>query len=324
MCTQDHMDAATLVRFYYFYESMSIYQAYYSTLRSTSPEKRNTSAALADDKPLMWVPLVFHCTKITKLKEILESGYLAPGPGKTAVSFTEARIDELDRFRERYATGRQVAIGFPRAVLERRGLFQPAYMHHSAPEVKERFREIAQQCPGFLELDDDMGALQEVRVPGNVPIADAVWILSSVRNETTGQIDEPEVNKFVAVVPVAKSFWHRSHQETMLTENVYFKPVFTKELLTGFEGQGQHYFYGSAIEGRLHQLNFPKGGPHPVRFERISIPEGWRGPCTFFQVAEFLQGEIQKHRKAGTTIEFFPRIDFQNPVPTPKAVAEER
>ena len=123
-----------------------------------------------------------------------------------------------------------------------------------------------------------------------------------------------EISKFAESLGLAISFWHRSHQEGMLTEDVYYKPAFKEELLMGFEGAGKHYFYMDAIEDRVHHLSFPHGRAHPIRFKKLSIPEGWRGPSTLFQVAEFLYAEIQKHREKGMSIEIAPRIDFKHTV----------
>jgi hypothetical protein len=263
----------------------------------------------------MWVPLVFHCTKIEKLDEIFEAKCLRPSPGKTTVSFTETRLDELDRLRERFPTSKQAALAFPRALLEKRGLFQPAYLRHSKAEVKRHFQAVAQSMPEYIELEDDLGALQEVRVPGEVPITDAVWILSSVRNEETEAIDNPSVRKFADSLGIACSFWRRNHQDEMLSEDTYYKTAIANGLLTGFHGKGQFYFLKDALENHVHELSFPAGDSHPVRFQRLSIPDGWRGPCTFFQIAEFLYGELQKHKQNGANIDIVPRINFTKEPP---------
>src|SRR5208282_2408675 len=93
----------TLIRNFYFAEAIALYQRFYDPLvRSYAPAQTELiDPGRQEDRPPTWVPLVFHCTKASKIKRILADGALKPSKNG-AVSFTEIPIGELDRMKYRH------------------------------------------------------------------------------------------------------------------------------------------------------------------------------------------------------------------------------
>lgn len=298
----------SLLRRYRFYEALALYDAYYERMANLGEK----GAHLGDALPIAWVPLVFHCTYFENLEGILKDGEIRPGKGKSYVSLTELGITELTRFRSLRPRPFEIAIGFPRSLLERKGLFQPAYLKHASPEVKSKFENLP---PGYVELKDDLGALHEVRVPGAIPIADAVWVLSSRRNEETKALDIPELAP-LKELGLAVSFWHPSHQEEMIREPVFRKVTRNADgQPESIESHGKHYL----PEMKAHienQISPPTGKPFALRFPKELRPDtlkdGWDGPFSKYEMAAFCYEELTEHFPERVS-EILPRILMEKP-----------
>lgn len=303
------------LRLYRFYEALALYDLYYD--RVDAAVERDVPSVMAQDRPLTWVPLVFHCTNLKSLQGILEDGFIHPGSDKTYVSFTELPVAELTRMRILGPRTREIAIGFPRALLETRGLFQPAYLMHLPEEIRKQFEGLP---PGYVESGDDLGALHEVRINGKISLDDAVWILSSIRNETTGKLDHPILEQCKSR-GIALSFWHSTHQEGMLQEPVYRKE--TRNAGGDIESvncSGAHYFLKDLVsvgidsslvdtirqEAKIPSGNFqecevslPVGKNFNLNFPSFasakSYPNGWTGPYSNIEMAGYFHRLIQTH-----------------------------
>ena len=160
------------------------------------------------------MPLVFHGTNLKALTRILGDGQIRPSKCSQCVSLTELPITELSRLRSLGSRVSEVAIGFPRVVLEAKGLFQPAYLKHTSDIVKEAFRNLPK---GYVEIDQDLGALHEVRVPGSIPLDDAVWILCSVATRRAKRLTiqfcysvKNEESRFPIGIQLINKRWCRS------------------------------------------------------------------------------------------------------------------
>jgi hypothetical protein len=280
-----------LLRLYRFYEALALYDAYYERAADLNDKYKPLGNAL----DMAWVPLVFHCTYLKNLKSIFTDGKLLPGEGKSYIALTELPITELTRFRSLRPKPFEIAIGFPRALLETKGLFQPAYLKHATQEVKEKFTGVP---PGYVELNQDLGALHEVRVPGSLSMNDAVWVLTAKRNEQTGSLDLPEF-KSLQDAKIALSFWDPSHQEGMIRE-----PVFRKEKrdtqgrLESVKCCGKHYLPEKKYFAEM-KISPPAGNPFTLRFPKEVRPEtltdGWEGPFSKFEMAYFFYRELEKN-----------------------------
>jgi hypothetical protein len=294
-----------LLRRYRCHEALALYDAYYERMANL----KGSNESLGDDLPIAWVPIIFHCTYFDSFKKILEDGFISPGRGKECVSFTDLSVVELTRFRTLRKKPFEVAIGFPRASLEVKGLFQPAYLKHASDAVKERFKDLPS---GYVELDDDLGALHEVRVPGNVSINDAVWVLTSDRYKETKIPGIPGVdsNKMRGL---SVSFWHPSHQAGMIREPVFRMVTWDKEgKLTSLKTCGKHYMTKSKdfVE---KMVNPPAGNSFKLRFPKElrndTLKDGWEGPFSKFEMAEFCYKELKK-QFPDRVAEIRPRINL--------------
>ncbi len=211
-------------RQYYLAEALAIYDAYYRPLVCTFPpaKHREQDASRRDDRPLTWVPIVFHCTTHRKFYDIVKSGRIKPGD-RGFVSFTEIPIGELDRMKIRHKDSPQVAIAFPRRYAESLSVAPVLYAKHHAGLRKglERIASEDLSLKPFVELDDDVSAFQELRTTMEVNIQDAVWLLTTeLGKQKTPFIQGLELFKGnYGAIPT--SYWHRSHQLGMLGEMRY-------------------------------------------------------------------------------------------------------
>jgi hypothetical protein len=279
-----------LLQKYRLYEALALYDAYYER----AADLNNKYNALGDALDMAWVPLVFHCTNFQNLDGILSDGVIQPGKDRSYVALTELTVIELTRFRALRTKPFEIAIGFPRALLESKGLFQPAYLKHATQEVKDKFSTVP---PGYVELNDDLGALHEVRVPGPLSIDDAVWALCSRRNEETKQLDLPELQP-LRERGLAVSFWHPSHQEEMIREPVFRK--LTRDAqgqIESWQSVGKHYLPGMKNHVEK-QIRPPAGNPFTLRFPKElrsdTLNDGWEGPFSKYEMAAFCFEELKK------------------------------
>jgi hypothetical protein len=156
----------------------------------------------------------------------------------------------------------------------------------------------------FANLDS------EVRVPSSLSINDAVWVLTAKRNEKTGALDLPEF-KPLQDAKIALSFWDPSHQEGMIRE-----PVFMREKrdaqgrLESVKCCGKYYLPDMKVFVEK-EISLPDGNPFTLRFPKEVRPEtltdGWQGPFSKFEMAEFFYRELVK-RHADRVKEIQPRI----------------
>lgn len=295
-----------LLRMYRLDEALALYDAYYERIENLGEKYVH----LGDALPIAWVPLIFHCTYFENLKGILHDGKLRPGEGKSYVALTELPVTELTRFRSLRPKPFEIAIGFPRAVLERKGLFQPAYLKHSTSEVRDIFKNAP---PGYVELSQDLGAMNEVRIPGPLSIDDAVWVLSSKRNEETKKLDIPEL-KPLRRLGIAVSYWHQSHQKEMIQEPVFRRVIRDEQgQLVSLESHGKHYLpkMNNHVDRKIRP---PDGKPFSLRFPKELRPDtlkdGWEGPFSKYEMAAFCYDELKKNfpERIG---EVHPRIKME-------------
>ena len=308
------------LRLFRFYEALALYELYYRKLDDSLG--RQSEPVFIEDRPITWVPLVFHGTNLKALTRILGDGQIRPSKCSQCVSLTELPITELSRLRSLGSRVSEVAIGFPRVVLEAKGLFQPAYLKHTSDIVKEAFRNLPK---GYVEIDQDLGALHEVRVPGSIPLDDAVWILCSVRDEESKKVNDPVLLQ-CQERGIALSYWHPTHQQEMVQE-----PTFRKEYrdenghLFSFESCGESYLPPSlkhefvAVVGAdsreiERMVILPDGNPFNLRFpstahmaKKTSV--GWAGPYTKIDMAQFFINEIRNQFPAKAT-EIKTRVQF--------------
>jgi hypothetical protein len=220
----------SLIRHYYFAEALAVYERYYQPLVSTHSraQRELTDPSRHEDRPPTWVPLVFHCTTEEHIPQIFREGVLRPGENRT-VAFTEIPIGELDRMKYRHHAEHQVAIGFPRQYIQSLALTPVWYLKHN-PKIVAILREWETRDAAafavlkpFIDEDDDVAPFQEVRTAVSVSVEEAVWLLTTHRNDK-GHLVIPGLDVFHAKYGrISQSFWHRSHQMGILSEWQFVK-----------------------------------------------------------------------------------------------------
>lgn len=249
----------TLRRQYYLAESLAIYDAYYRPLVKTflPAAHRDSNENRRDDRPLTWVPLVFHCTTHCEFKKIVESGKLKCGKSRY-ISFTEIPLGELDRMKIRDGNQEQVAIAFPRRLLEKKGVAPVLYAKHDT-NLGNLLSKLMVDNPSikpFVELQDDVSAFQELRTTNEIDITDAIWLLTTQRDENkTPKLDHRAAfeDKYGGI-PI--SYWHRSHQMEILGEIKYLSFQRNDNKLVGVKCHGE--FYADREPFRF-DVKLPKG-----------------------------------------------------------------
>jgi hypothetical protein len=287
----------TLIRSYYFAEALALYEQFYRPLISTFGPAREelADAGRHEDRPPTWVPLVFHCTKADRIKEIFAEGVLRPGRRGT-VSFTEIPIGELDRMKYRFHEAEQVAIGFPRRYIESLRLTPAWYLKHN-PEIRQvlgtlkaRDPEEYKQLSPFIDEDEDVSPFQEIRTRESVSIAEAVWILTTRRTGEPLRPVIPGIKEFQAQYGrISKSYWHRSHQMEILSEWQFT----VDEMPEDFKVIGEHYWRQEVIQEKELSVTLP-AHERKIIFE-TSKPErhaAYEGPWRFADVARIIAGVL--------------------------------
>jgi hypothetical protein len=305
----------TLVRGYYFNEAMAFYQQYYRPLVETYPPARETlkDTSRHEDRPPTWVPLVFHCTTEDHIEGIFNDGALTSEKG--VVCFTEVPIGELDRMKFRKSPDKhQVAIGFPRRYLERLGLASVLYLKHN-PGLQRAWEQIESKkdCEDivsamdvlepFVDKEGDVSPFQEVRVPGSVDMAQAVWVLTTHRDSKNGDLIIPGIEDFIKTHgKLSRSFWHRTHQMGVLTEGQFTKASKNEDgEITDFEWRGEYYWQKLAHEAKKLSVTLP-AHTREIIFEFTSREkqDGFEGPWRFIDIAKIILNIL---RAAGEKIE---------------------
>jgi hypothetical protein len=305
----------TLVRGYYFNEAMAFYQQYYRPLVETYPPARETlkDPGRHEDRPPIWVPLVFHCTTEDYIEGILEDGALTKTKG--VVCFTEVPIGELDRMKFRKSPDKeQVAIGFPRRYLEQLGLASVLYLKHNLSlqraweqiESKKDCEDIlsaVKVLEPFVDKRGDVSAFQEVRTSEPVDMAKAVWVLTTHRDNKSGGLIIPGIDNFIRTHgKISRSFWHRTHQMDVLTEGQFTKASRNEHgEITDFEWRGEYYWQKLAIETKELNVTLP-AHTREIIFEFTSREKqaGFEGPWRFIDIAKIILNIL---RAAGEKIE---------------------
>jgi hypothetical protein len=289
----------TLIRNFYFAEALAVYELYYAPLVSIYAPARKalTDLGRQEDRPLTWVPLVFHCAPLSRVEEIIASGVLTPN-ARGFVSFTELPIGELDRMLFRKPGTKQVAIGFPRRYVQSLGLSSVWYLKHNAElrKVVDFYKSVdsgmyATVAP-FIDEEDDVSSFQEVRVTRSVDIGEALWMLTTVRDSekmpTVPGIDDFE-NKYGRM---AKSYWHRTHQMGILGEWQYTAVMRDgNRQLTDFKFLGEHYWRREFMKQQEITIRLPVDEKQ-ILFETMQLAKGnsYSGPWRFIDVAGMIAG----------------------------------
>jgi|HubBroStandDraft_5_1064220.scaffolds.fasta_scaffold95437_2 hypothetical protein len=289
----------TLIRYYYFNEALAIYQQYYRPLVETygRAQSEHKDRGRQEDRPLTWVPLVFHCTREDKIEAILTEGVLRPNE-RGVVSFTEIPIGELDRMKIRHHGKQQVAIGFPRQYIQSLGLAPVWYLKHNT-EIQTALNVFKKSAPEafatlapFIDEQKDVAAFLEVRTTKPVPIDQAVWILTTNRNHQTGELSIPGIDDFKRKHgPISRSYWHRSHQMGILTEGQFTKVSRTQDSkIEDFQTIGEHYWRKLDKESKELLVTYP------VRKEKIIFDftnrekqAEYEGPWRFIDIAKLIE-----------------------------------
>lgn len=271
------------------YEAFALYDLYFTQINEFLSNTAVNTAAPLNTRPLIWTPILFHCTNREHLSEIFKSGKIKTSKND-CISFTEIQIDQLDRMRLRKQEKDAVAIGFTRSYLETKGLFQPAYLKHSDRTIKSEFSNLRK---GYCETDDDLGAFHEMRVPCELQIADAVWILFSSRSKRTKEPGNAELRRICETLTVATSYWDRSHQEGIIKEPLYRRVTYDKfKKIKKLEFQGEFYLRLNSIPPVTKRVTFPAGKSYNFTFPTNEIPFGWAGPYTNYECAEWIWTEL--------------------------------
>lgn len=185
-----------LQRQYYFNEAMAFYEAYYDPVKERVTESASAvlrdalaSSPMTEDRPLTWVPIVWHATTFKAFEGMVESEHI-----RSPMHLTELSIGEIDRIRIRKPSRQQVAIGFARRFVQNKGLTPVLYLKHNPllAELLKKSPEASRALAPFLEPNDDTGSFQELRTTQELPIKDAIWILTTA-NKDAGGTERPWV-----------------------------------------------------------------------------------------------------------------------------------
>lgn len=284
---------ASLKRAYYFAEAMAFYDAYYRPLIETFRPARDKLADpnRHEDRPLTWVPLVFHCTTFRCFEKIIDCGFVQPKRGY--VSLTEIPIGELDRMKIRVRDPNQIAIAFPRRFIQSIGFASVLYLKHN-PALKNLVNNLLTSIPElspFVEPEDDLSAFQEIRTTSPIPVSEAVWLLSSQRDTKTRRPIVPGLESYTARCGrIQQSFWHRTHQVGVLDEWQYLSvKVDSNGIPTDYKFAGEFYARKEWPATNEYPVNLPDR-EHKIIFrsvERSSVPN-YEGPMYFIDVARKL------------------------------------
>lgn len=282
-----------LVRNYYFSEALAFYETYYAPLSESIPRNEEPDDR-RDDRPVTWAPLLFHATTVNNLTRILRSGNLRPGK-EGCISFTEMPLGELDRLITRKRGRRQIAIGFPRRVLQRYGFTSVWYLKHN-PELQSIVKAVLVKNPQltpYVDLTGDVGSFAEVRVTQPVPISEAVWILSSERlapGEMPQNLQNFRSQYAMKYGAISTSFWHRSHLEGILNEWNYIRLRQQEGNITNVEIRGEHY-WRMAVQQRLQCTVTLPDQEWLLQFTSVNdtVAREWEGPFGHFDTARYIE-----------------------------------
>ncbi len=280
-----------LKRSYYFAEAMAFYEAYYNPVREhitdAAPQKLVDSLKLPgreQDRPLTWVPLVFHCTTPEAFEQIVATNFINP-----PVSFSELPIGELDRMRIRTQAPKQIAIGFPRRCIQAFGATPVLYTKHNLQlqAVLRAKPELLSELSPFVDMDGDVGALQELRVPNKLPISEAVWILTTERDADKKPLLEHRERYEEQLGKIPVSLWHRTHQMGILGEWQYLRIVRSPSgALRDLSFMGEHYWRRECFTYKTCTFRMPAGRDFELQFlRRTERADQFEGPLTFLDAA---------------------------------------
>lgn len=281
---------------------MAIYDNYYRPLVETfSPSrKRNANVNRSQDRPATNVPLVFHCTTFDDFEKIVDSGEIAPIK-HSYISLTEIPIGELDRMKIRRGDEPQIAIGFPRFFMQAHG-FAPVFYSKYQPEfaavIQTLFNEnheFEKQFGPYLEQNDDVGAFQEIRTLKSVPLENAVWLLSTERDDSRSPII-PKYDEFKdRFGDISRSFWHRSHQMGVLDEFQFIRFEYEKEEVANYSFKGEFYADQPPPDPNEYLVQLADS-KRMLSFRSVegSDTNNYPGPMRFIDVAHKIFDELSK------------------------------
>ena len=283
-------------RFYYFAEAMAFYEAFYDPVRKRIDAKRYhkvhqsvSQKPRTEDRPLTWVPIVWHCTTFEDFQGIVSDGCI-----NSMVHLTELPLAEIDRIRLRKQEHHYVAIGFTRRFAQEMGITPVLYLKHN-PELAKRLEAIPgamDALNGFVVKDDDVGSFAELRINKPLPIQDAVWLLTTA-NEDPQKTPRPWLPGFEDFQRkygrIGISYWSRLDYEQVLKGNKYLW------LTSDAKGEvndavffGEYEWEKHCFQDESHLVTMPAGSDRELLFRVFdrSRATNFSGPFGFIDLAK--------------------------------------
>lgn len=283
-------------RFYYFAEAMAFYEAFYDPVRKriaseghSTLHKSLAQPPRTEDRPLTWVPIVWHATSFKAFEKIVSDEVINP-----LVHLTELPLAEIDRIRLRKKESDQVAIGFTRRFAQEMGITPVLYLKHN-PELAKRLQGIPgalDALADFVEEEDDTGSFAELRTSNPLPIQHAVWLLTTANKDRSGTERPwvPGLEEFQEKFGrICISHWSRMDYEQELKGRNYI------QLIRDDNGQinnalcfSEYYWEKHCFRDESHLVKMPAGRDWNLRF-RVFDQEraaSFSGPFGFIDLAK--------------------------------------
>jgi hypothetical protein len=283
-------------RFYYFAEAMAFYEAFYDPVRTRIvPGSHSTlhqtlsQPPRTEDRPLTWVPIVWHSTSFEAFKGIVSDGFIKP-----LVHLTELPLAEIDRIRLRTKEPDQVAIGFTRRFAQELGITPVLYLKHNS-ELAKRLQAIpggVEALGDFVEKDDDTGSFAELRISKALPVQDAVWLLTTANKDPRGTERPwvPGLEEFQDKYGrICISHWSRMDYEQVLKGRNYL------QLTRDGKGEirealcyGEYYWEKHCFREEPHLVKMPAGRDWELLFKVFDKERAanFSGPFGFIDLAK--------------------------------------
>jgi hypothetical protein len=282
-------------RFYYFAEAMAFYEAFYDPVRTRIVSGRHSELHQSlsqpprtEDRPLTWVPIVWHSTTFEAFKSIVSDGFIKP-----LVHLTELPLAEIDRIRLRTKEHDQVAIGFTRRFAQEMGITPVLYLKHN-PELAKRLQSVPaalEALADFVEKDDDTGSFAELRISKPLPVQTAVWLLTTANRDPQGTERPwvPGLEEFQKKYGrISISHWSRMDYEQVLKGRKY--------LYLTRDGKGEvndavcfseYYWEKACFRDESHLVKMPAGRDWDLLFRVFDQKRAsnFSGPFGFIDLA---------------------------------------
>ena len=250
-----------------------------------------------EDRPLTWVPIVFHCTTLDRFEQIVESGRI-----NAPVSLTEIPVGELDRMKIRGREKSQIAIGFPRAYIQHIGFSSVIHTMHM-PQINEVLKQhpvCADALKPFIEVEDDLSAFQEIRTTAPLDISEAIWLLTTNRvdqSNPSSDIFIPGRDEFTDKYgKISASYWHRSHQTEVFNEWQFLQVDKHENGETSYWPVGEHYWRAKQFGEVLRDVKMPAGHSFRLRFREAKDTRlTFEGPFRFIDASQRLRTIVSEY-----------------------------